>query len=229
MKRLAVTMFLSATALSVHAAPKLTPLMLEQGEVQIGAMTLYGEEVDGSNSWTALPLVNYGITDDVTIGLTGVRYRFYDAVEDGRGLEITTGVGLHGFYEINNEDDAFGYGADILARYRLDPKTALLGSLDYTFWGEEGRDNRSEYQTSIGFQRQLSVRISLAGSYTYHHLEDFSENHANTYNLGMNYHWSQQTNVGLVAGYSDFDPVKNGYTSDSSFEKLVGAYISYRF
>ncbi|GGA89729.1 hypothetical protein GCM10011369_34880 [Neiella marina] len=212
------------------AVDLLPPMMLDDNEVQLGAAVLYGEESNGDKSWAAMPMLAYGVTDDFTIGLLGVRYRFINQLDEtGSGLELTTGAGLTGYRETSSGDDAFGYGADLSGRYLFDAKTALLFAMNYNHWDEEKRKDRKEIVGSIGVQRHLIDAWSVAAMYSYHHLEDFTQDQAHSANLGLNYAYSPQTDLGLFVHWTDFDSVRNGYKSDSSLEKAIGGYISYRF
>lgn len=202
-------------------------LTLKDSEMVLSGAVFRGKTGDDSD--TALGLsVGYGLTDNLTLGLGGARYRFMERANDGKGLELAFGAGYKGHMERNNKD-VNGYGADITGKYVLSSDLAVLFAAEYVFWNNVGKDNASENRYSLGALYQVMNDVTVSVNYTHRDLKDFNQSSAYSASTGVHYAWSKNTDVGLVFGYSDFDAVKNGYDTDSAHKRNVGVYANYRF
>lgn len=222
----------TTTAFANSATPQNVvqrPMVLSDGEFQAGAALMYGEETDGGDQWQFAPYIAYGVTDDLTLGLGHARYRFLERSNDGKGLELTTGLGFTGHREVFNADDSYGVGFDISGKYVMTKDTAFLFSTQYVHWNEDKRDNRSEMRYSVGVQQNVFEHVTLFADYTFSDLKDFNDNSAQSGTIGANYALSKTTDVGMFVHYSDFDAEKNGYKADNVFEKSAGVFLSMRF
>ncbi len=204
--------------------------VLADGEVMIGLAAGYGEEQSGDNEVFFAPFAAYGVTENLSIGTYGARYRFLARDNSGLGLELSSSIGLAGYLDDESEldDDALGWGADLTGKYVLSNNTALTFSLAYVLWDQEESDNKSSYNASVGVQQNLSDKVTLSASYTYSDLKDFVQDNSYDASVGLNYSFSKNTDLGAFVSTSDFDAVKNGY-SNESIDKAVGVYASYRF
>ena len=225
---------ISSTAIAEQyspANPVVRPLTLVDGELQLVGALSYGEEANGEKSWDFDANVRYGITDDLTLGFGGLRYRFMERPGNGTGLELTAGLAVKGYLEYSDPelDDSVALGMDITGQYVINKNLAVTFASEYMVWNEEKLENKSEFRHSIGFKTNVAPSITLWSNYTYRDLRDFTQDDAHAVAAGINYNLSRQTDVGLFANYTDFDAAKNGYKADDIQEKGIGAYISYRF
>ena len=202
-------------------------LTLKDGEIQLGGAVSYGKTGDEDDTGLVLGGA-FGINDDLTVGLGGVRYRFMARPGDGNGLEVTVGGGIKGHLE-QNDDDVWGYGADVLGKYVVSNNLAFTFGAEYVFWNTPGSDNAKEYRYSVGTLYSPIDDVTFSLGYTFRDLHDFSQDNAYTVSTGVNYAWSENMDVGLAFSYSDFDAVKNGFDLKSSHKRNLGAYVSYRF
>ena len=202
-------------------------LTLKNGEIMLSGAANYGKtgKLDDSNLVLGAA---YGLTDDLTVGLGGARYRLLKGPMAGHGLEVTIGAGIKGNLEQNNED-ALGYGADVIGKYVVSEQLAFTFGSEYVFWNKRGPDNAKEYRYSVGAMYSPIQNITVSAGYTYRDLDDFSQDKAYTVSSGINYASNEHMDVGLILTYSDFDPVKNGFDVDSAHKRNLRAYVSYRF
>ena len=202
-------------------------MTLKSGEVQLGAAAFYGETDDKDDKGFAINAA-YGVTDDLSIGFGGLRYRFMSRPNDNGGLELTVGAGLKGHLE-QGDEDILGYGADVSGKYVLSPELAFTFGAEYVFWNFVGSDNGKEYRLSVGTMYQPIDDVTFSVGYTYRDLHDFSQDNAYTVHTGVNYAWSENLDVGMAFTYNDFDPVKNGFDIKTAHKRNLGLYASYRF
>ncbi len=228
----AIALVCSMSAVAADSLSESNPVMrsltLKDNEVLLGAGLAYGT-TDGDKEWKAGLAARYGLTDNLSIGLSGVHYRFIERADDETGLEMAFGAGLRGMYESKLNGDSLGYGADVYGKYVLTSDTALTFGASYIFWNEDNLDNKKEYQYHVGVMQNLMDKVTLSAGYTYRDLKDFTQDDAYSVDLGLNYALSKQMDVGVVASYTDFNPLKNQYDVDSTLEKSVGMYLTYRF
>jgi hypothetical protein len=228
-----MTVLLLTSSVSAAAAQTTNlvtePLTSRDGEIALGAAFIGGKEWDDNDSLTGIINARYGITDNWTIGLDGLRYRFVKRPENGLGLELTAGLGFGGYYESDRYGDAEGGGLDISGKYVFSRDFALLFAAQYVDWDEENREDKEEFNYSLGAQKALFNNLTFSTVHTYRDLTDFAQEDANEFSLGLDYQYSKQTNMGAFLGYSDFDPIENGYNGDASYEQYAGVYVRYRF
>ena len=105
----------------------------------------------------------------------------------------------------------------------------MIFSLGYVKWDEEKLKNKDEYRYSVGVQGNIVKDLTATASYTYRDLKDFSQNDAHEVNVGLNYAYSKNTDIGVFTSYSSFDAQENGYKLDNSFDRVAGIYATYRF
>ncbi|GHF94084.1 porin [Thalassotalea marina] len=234
MKRtlLTIALILSSSAVLAETVypknPVLRPITLTEGTIAVGGAVAYVEEGDddrGNINFHAA----YGFTDDLTLSLGDIRYRFWDRLDNGTGLELTAGFGIRGYHESKLNGDALALGADITGKYVFNRDFAATFSAGYVKWDEEHLKNKDEYRYSVGLQRNLFKDVTFAANYTYRDLKDFKQSHADEVNLALNYTFSKRMDLGVFAGYSNFDAKQNGYDLDDGYERTAGVYVNYRF
>ncbi|MCO4798982.1 MAG: outer membrane beta-barrel protein [Colwelliaceae bacterium] len=208
--------------------PVLRPLTLTDGTIELSGALAWGEENDDSRGELNLNAA-YGLTDNLTIGFGGVNYRILARKGNKNGLELAVGLGVRGYQESYNNGDSFGYGADLTGKYVFNKDVAMTFSLGYINWDEEKLENKSEYRYSVGLQRNIAKDWTAFANYTYRDLKDFTQDDAHKVTVGVNYAYSKDIDVGMFAGYSDFDAQKNGYKLDNNLDRAAGVYLTYRF
>ncbi len=225
---------LSTTALAQHSPRNVVerPLTLLDSELQVSGALVYGEEHNGEDHWKLAPQIAYGITDNLSVSLAELRYRFLAREDNKSGLELATSISYAGHLDVVGDDDDLNAGQlSLLGKYVFSPRTAVTFSTSYVEWEEEkdlGLD-KSEMRYSVGLQQNVAKNLTFLASYEYRDLDDFVKSSANSSSIGLNYAFTKTTDLGVFAAYSDFDPVENGYASDDMLEKAVGAYVSMRF
>ena len=208
--------------------PILRPLTLDDGTIAVSGALSWGE--DKANSRGELNLnAAYGLTDNLTIGLGGLDYRVLARDNNRTGLELAVGLGIRGFQESTSNGDAIGYGADLNGKYVFNQDIAMTFSLGYVNWDEEQLKNKSENRFSIGVQSKVARDWTAFTNYTYRDLKGFTQEDSHSVTSGLNYNFSKNIDVGMFAGYSDFDAQENGYKLKNNFERSAGLYVTYRF
>jgi len=208
--------------------PVLRPLTLTDGTVALSGALIMVEEKDDSRGELNLNAA-YGFTDNLTAGLGGLNYRVLARDNNETGLELAVGLGVRGYQDSTVNGDSVGYGADLNGKYVFDKDFAMTFSVGYVKWDEEKLENKDEFRYSVGFQTNIAKDWTASASYTYRDLKDFTQNDAHEVGVGLNYAYSNSTDIGMFAGYSSFDAQENGYKVDDSFDRAVGVYASYRF
>lgn len=208
--------------------PILRPLTLTDSTVALSGAIAVVEEGDDSRGEINLNAA-YGLTDDLTLGLGGLEYRVLARPNNEMGLELTISAGVRGYQDSHANGDAIAYGGDLNGKYVFDENLAIIGSLGYVKWDEEELKNKDEYRYSIGLQTNLVNDWTASVLYTYRDLQDFTQGDAHEVHAGLNYVYSKNIDLGLFAGYSNFDAQENGYKLDDSFERVAGFYSTYRF
>lgn len=204
-------------------------LTLKDGEVALNATLNYGHNDDDNDVNLGLN-GSYGITDNLSIGLGGFRYKFLGRGQNDLGLELAAGAGIKGFYDVPGPDGALGYGADLIGKYVLSEQTAFTFSTNYVFWNmPHSSENRDEWRFSAGVLQTLMDDLTLSANYEYRVLNDFVDDNTFNVNTAVTYHYSKNWDLGMYLSYSDFDAVKNGFTSDSSYKENIGLFVNYRF
>lgn len=204
-------------------------LTLKDGEVMLAGGIGYGE-TDSEHDTGISVNGAYGITDNFTVGLGGVRYRIVEKPAADHGLEIALGAGLKGVMERYNEN-VYGYGADVLGKYVVSSDLALLFGAEYVKWDHDNKSqyDGSEMRYSIGAMYQPIRYLTWSINYTYRDLNDFVQSSAYSASTGLHYSLSKSTDVGVTFEYTDFDAKQNGFDLDSAYRRNLGAYVSYRF
>lgn len=229
---LCIALFLSSSAVYAETEypqnPVLRPLTLTDGTIAVGGAIAWGEEQDDNRGEINLNAA-YGLTDDLTIGLGELRYRFLARSGNNTGLELAVGMGVRGYQESLSNGDSVGYGADLNGKYVFNKDIAMLFSAGYVKWDEEKLKNKDEFRYSVGVQANVARDWTATANYTYRDLKDFIQEDAHKVNVGLNYAYSKHTDIGIFAGYSNFDAQENGYKLDNSFDRVAGLYAAYRF
>lgn len=221
----------SSTVFSQTQYPKnpvLRPLTLSDGTILLSGALALGEENNDSRGELYLHAA-YGLTDNLTVGLQGIDYRFLARPDNKTGLELTVGLGLKGYQDSKVNGYSLGYGTDLNGKYVFSEDIAMLFSLGYVKWDEEKLKNKDEYRYSVGLQANVATGWTATASYTYRDLKGFNQNDAHEVNAGLNYVYSKNTDIGIFTGYSSFDAQKNSYQLEDNFERVVGIYATYRF
>ena len=208
--------------------PVLRPMTLTDGTIAVSGAIAWGEEKSDRRGALSLHAA-YGLTDDLTLGLGGLKYRLLARPDNKLGLELALGLGVRGYKESSVNGDAVAYGTDLNAKYVFDKNIAMTLSLGFVKWDEEKLKNKDEFRYAVGVQANIVKDWTATANYTYRDLKDFEQNHAHEVNVGVNYAYSKNTDIGVFAGYSSFDAQENGYELDHSFDRVAGVYASYRF
>lgn len=206
----------------------LRPLTLTDGTILVAGALALGEENNDSRGSASINL-GYGLTDDITLGLGGIHYRFLAREDNKTGLELTVAAGIRDYQESIVGGDSIAYGADVNGKYVFNNDLAMIFSLGYVKWDEEKIKDKDEYRYTLGVQQNLTHGLSATATYTYRDLKDFHQNDAHEANVSLNYAYSKSTDLGLFANYSSFDAQDNGYKLDDNFERSIGVYAAYRF
>lgn len=227
----AVILSTVATGLSAHSLSKQNlvqrSLTLKDGEILLGGALAYGKTGKADDViWGAQAA--YGINDNLTLSLDGLRYRLLARSNDNQGLELTLGAGLKGFMQQQNKN-VLGYGADVTGKYVLSPDLALTFGAEYIFWNTRNASNAKEFRFSIGGQYQLIDDVTVSVDYSFRDLHDFVQDNTYTVSAGINYALNQQIDIGLGFSYSSFDGHKNAFDIDSAHKRYAGIHASYRF
>jgi opacity protein-like surface antigen len=234
MKKSLISIALLLTSSTVFAEteypenPVLRPLTLTDGTIAVSGALAWGEEKDESRAVLNLNL-GYGLTDNLTLGLGGVSYRVLARSDNETGLELAVGLGVRGFQESTLNGDSVAFGTDLNGKYVFNKDIAMTFSLGYVKWDEEKLKNKDEYRYSVGVQANIAKDWTATANYTYRDLKDFNQSDAHEVSLGLNYAYSKNMDIGMFTGYSSFDAQENGYKLDNSFDRLAGAYVTYRF
>ncbi len=234
MKKSLISIALLLTSSAVFAEteypqnPVLRPLTLTDGTISVAGALAWGEEKNESRGELDLN-IDYGLTDNLTVGLGGLNYRVLARPDNGAGLELTVGLGSRGFQESSINGDSVAYGADLNGKYVFNKYTAMIFSLGYVKWDEEKLKNKDEYRYSVGLQTNVAKDWTATANYTYRDLKDFNQGDAHEVSVGVNYAYSKNTDIGVFTGYSNFDSQENGYNLDHSFDRVAGIYAEYRF
>ncbi len=208
--------------------PVLRPLTLTDGTVSLSGALAWAEENDDNRGELNLNAA-YGLTDNLMLGLGGINYRVLARPDNKTGLELAVGLGLRGYQDSKLNGHSVGYGADLNGKYVFNENLAMIFSLGYVKWDEEKLKNKDEYRYSAGVQGNIAKDLTATASYTYRDLKDFGQNDAHEVNVGLNYAYSKNTDIGVFTGYSSFDAQENGYKLDNSFDRIAGLYATYRF
>jgi len=208
--------------------PVLRPLTLTDGTISVTGALAWGEEKDDSRGELYLN-AGYGLTDNLTLGFGGLNYRILARPDNEMGLELTVGLGGRGYLDSKTNGDSVGYGVDLNGKYVFNKDMAMIFSVGYVKWDEEKLKNKDEYRYSVGLQTNIAKDWTATASYTYRDLKDFVQNDAHEVGVGVNYAYSKNTDIGVFAGYSNFDAQENGYKLDESFDRVAGIYATYRF
>lgn len=211
------------------ANPVTRALTLQDGEIAIGAGISYGKTQDGASKWQPAFALSYGLTENLTVGPVGARFSLISRDNHSNGLEIAAEAGLMGWYDVPGDDKSIGLGAGISGKYVVSEQFATTFDIAYIHWNEDNRDNRQECRVSLGGLLQVQPGLTLFANAEYREFKDFEQNHAYGVGTGLIWTASPQLDITVSAGYSDFDPVKNGYKADVDLEKQAGVSVLYRF
>lgn len=208
--------------------PVLRPLTLTDGTISVSGGLAWVEENDENRGELNLNAA-YGLTDNLTVYLGGLNYRVLARSDNETGLELAVGLGIRGYQESIINGDSIAYGADLNGKYVFDETIAMTFSLGYVKWDEDKLKNKDEYRYSLGVQANIANDFTATANYTYRDLKDFNQNEAHEVNVGVNYAYTKNTDIGVFTGYSSFDAQKNDYEPDNSFDRTAGIYVTYRF
>ena len=121
----------SSTAFAENEYPEnpvLRPLTLTDGTISVSGALAWGEEKDQRRGELNLNAA-YGFTDNLTVGLGGLNYRFLARDNNEKGLELAVGLGVRGYQDSTNNGDSVGYGADLNGKYVFDKNLAMTFSI----------------------------------------------------------------------------------------------------
>ena len=201
------------------------PITLPDSMVSLSAGAGFVEELDGSDEWFIVPGVQYGVTDNFTIGLDGLTYRFYN--DDS--LQLAVNGGIRGGFESEGLGDNVASGIGVFGKQVINSNFAVTFGVDFIHWDVENTDDRAEVNYDLGFMYNLSPEWTFSAGYTYRDLEDFSQSSANTYRIGLTYSYLKNVDVGLFAIDSDYEAAPYGYYVRNEVEQGAGIYVNWRF
>lgn len=234
---LCIALFCTASAVSadVQSAennypknPVLRPLTLSDGTIALSGSVQRGEEEDDKRSELNLNAA-YGLTDNFTLGLGGIKYRFLARKNNSTGLELAVSAGFRGYQDSKVNGDAVATGVDLNGKYVFNHNFAMTFGVGYAKWNEEKLEDKDEFRYSVGAQMNVAKDWTAFASYTYRDLKDFEQEDAHEGSLGLNYSYNKHTDIGVFANYSGFDARENGYDLENSLERSAGVYVTYRF
>lgn len=205
--------------------PILRPITLNDGDLEVLGALGYGKKVRGDNSTFIVPSVRYGITDNLTVGLGEITYRFF-ADDD---LQLAVSAGGRGSFDSREFGDSIGYGASIGGKKVMNDNLAFTFGVNYTYWNEDVVKDRSELDYSLGVMFNIATDWTLGAHYTLRDLRDFNQSTANELGLNLNYAFSENVDLGLFVGHSDFDERENGKVLHNSFENSSGIFAKWRW
>ncbi|MFA3792395.1 hypothetical protein AB6T38_14865 [Aliiglaciecola sp. SL4] len=211
-----------------EANPVMRNLTLNDNEMQVGLGASYGSGDDGNDVQPIFSFA-YGLTDNLTIGPTGLRYGIWQRAESKTGLEVTFDAGLMGIYESAEYDDSYALGGGLSSKYVLSHNFSIGISAHYLHWNEDKRDNKSEFRGGLSVIWRLKPNLSVYGIGVYRELEDFAQDNAYALSTGVIWNLSNQVDIFFDYTYTDFDSVQNGYDIDAHFKRQYSLNVSYRF
>lgn len=234
MKKTVLSLTLAAIAGSAVAGeypqnPVQRPLTLNEGAMQITGAVGYGEERDGDEKAILGGNFAYGITDNLMVDLGTLTYRFLPREALSNGLELAVNVGLRDADDDRVFGDSIAWGADVFGKQVINQDFAVTFGMGYVYWDEERLDNKKELTYSLGAMYNLAPDWTLSAGYTYRDLINFSDDNAYRVHAGLNYALNYNTDVGLVASYSNYDEQVNGRDLHEELQKGVAVYMNYRF
>ncbi|MFT4925481.1 MAG: opacity protein-like surface antigen [Phenylobacterium sp.] len=223
-----VSAFTSTAALADDSYPKnpiLRPITLADGDFELVGAIGHVSKIDGEDKGYIVPAIRYGITDNLTVGLNGVSYRFL-AKDD---LQLAANVGLRGHFDSKAFGDSTGYGFSVGGKKVLSDNLALTFGVGYVHWDEDVLKDRSEIDYSVGLMFNVAEDWTIGASYKLRDLEDFSQSTANVIGLNVNYAVSNRLDVGLFTAGSNFDDRVGGKVVHNSFDTTTGAFVAWRW
>lgn len=204
-------------------------LVLQSGEVALGAGLYYGETRSEENKFAPSFELSYGLTENLTIGPIGARYSVMQRSENKTGLELAIEGGLMGLYEVTDADDSFAVGVGLNGKYVFNSDVALTFESALVHWAEDSRPNRKEARVSLGSLWQLQPGFTLSASLHYRKFKDFEQDHSTAISTNLIWALSPQWDITFSAAYSDFNPLLNGYEEDVEYQQQAGVSAVYRF
>jgi hypothetical protein len=212
--------------------PVLRPITLPDTMLSVGGGLVYHEEHNGEDDWDLVPWVSYGVTDNFTIGTDGLTYRFYN---EG-GLQLGINGGLRGFaYSSDDDDDDDEWevagSVSLFGKKVLNRQLALTFGAEFTKWdNDDDRDDRHEWDYSIGLMYHFAPEWTLNAGYTYRDLSsEFNRDDADVFHIGLRRSFGNDFEMGLFYRYNDFDggALDGNYQYD--YENAAGITATWRF
>jgi len=233
MKKIIVAASLLTLALSTNAFsreypqnPVLRPLTLSAGTVELTGGYAYGKQHDKDVDVAFGGNVSYGLTDSLQLGLDGITY---SVIKDhSTGFELAAKAGITGYYD-DDLGDSLGLGSSLQAKQIINDNLAFTFSAGYTHWSIGNMDNKSEFDYSAGVLFNIAPKWTLAVDYTFRDLKDFKQSTANKASITLNYAYSANLDLGISYIYSNFNEQYNNQALQETPEKMLLAYVSYRF
>lgn len=219
---------LSSTAMADSHYPKnpiLRPITLNASDFSAFGAIGYKKKVDGDESAFILPALSYGVTDNFTIGLGGLTYRFWE----NNGLELALSASGRGSFESKVIGDSKGYFAAVSGKKVIHDNLAFTFALGYVHWDEEKLENRREIDYSVGLMFNIAPKWTVSINYTLRDLHDFDQSSANEFSSDISYALRDDIDVGLFAHYADFDERVNNTVVHNSLETASGLFAKWRF
>jgi opacity protein-like surface antigen len=216
------------------ANPVLRPLTLPKGMLSLGGGLSYVEKENGSDDWNTFPWVRYGITDNLSVGLDGLTYRFL--AKDG--FELAGNVGLRGGdYDSkdsdDNDDDTWevAASASLFGKKVLSDQLALTFGAEYIRWDSDGdRVNRHEWDYGVGVLYQFAPDWTFDASYTYRDLSNqYNADNANVYRVGLTRSFGNDFEVSLFYRHNDFQQGTGDQNYGYNYRNISGVAATWRF
>lgn len=215
--------------------PVLRPITLPDTMLSLGGAVLYRETEHGSDDVDVVPFIKYGITDNFSIGVDGLTYRFYN----DNGLQLAVNGGFRGASYQSHSDDSddddeweVATSASIYGKQILNNQFALTFGVEYLNW-DSNKDNwtdRHEWNYSAGFMYQFAPDWTFNAGYTYRDLSrEFQQDDANSYSVGLTRSFGNDFEMGLFYRHNDTVYSYSNSRLDENYENVGGLYANWRF
>jgi len=205
--------------------PVLRPIVMNDGGIEVTGVVGHMKKVNGKEESFAIPGIRYGITDNLTVGVEGVSYRFYQ--DDG--LELGANVGFRNSFDTEEHGYSIAYGAAIFGKKVINNDFAINFGIDFVHWEEEKLDDADEIDYHLGFMYNIAPDWTLSAAYTYRDLDGFSQSHADVYMASLSYAYSDDIDVGIFAIDNNFKQQLNGRYVHNEIDQGAGVFVNWRF
>lgn len=205
--------------------PIVRPITMNDNGFQVTGIIGHSTKVDGDEDVYIVPALHYGVTDNFTVGTSGLTYRVYNA----NGWQVGLNTGFRGAFDSKEFGDSVGFGGSVFGKKVINDNLAFTFGLDYIHWEEDVVIDKSEMDYSVGVLFNIAPDWTVSGNYTYRDLEDFNQDSANVYKMSLSYAFDNDIDLGVYAADSDYEEVVNGHYLHDEFDKTAGVFMNWRF